>query len=170
VEQLRYVKSHIDAGVSAADAHRILNEELGRGRLPGASPGESRPLVLIAERDPYAADLTEYFLHTEGYDVCVALDARRARELFDERSPQVVVIDLLIAGGAGFRLCREFSESGSAHLLAVSALESAEEAVTAGASAFLQKPLEPLDLVSAVRDLLGTSALTRSDGSARAMD
>ena len=30
-----------------------------------------------------------------------------------------------------------------------------------GAAAFLSKPLEPLTLASTVRDLLGTSALTR---------
>jgi DNA-binding NtrC family response regulator len=32
----------------------------------------------------------------------------------------------------------------------------------AGAAAFLAKPLDPLKLVSTVRDLLGTSALVRS--------
>jgi DNA-binding transcriptional MerR regulator len=165
VEQLRYVKGQIGAGMSAADAHRLLADELAAGRLTGGTVQETsqaHPGVLIAERDPYAAELVEYFLNTEGYDVRVALDARRARELFDERSPEIVVMDLLISGGAGFRLCREFTESGRpVHLLAVSTLDSAEEAMSAGASAFLRKPLEPLEVVSVVRDLLGTSALAR---------
>jgi DNA-binding transcriptional MerR regulator len=167
VEQLKYVKRQIDAGISAADAHRMLDDELREGRLPGTGAGAApgQPLILIAERDPYAANLSEYFLRTEGFDVCVGLDAKRARELFDEHVPRVVVVDLLISGGAGFRLCREFAETGTALVLAVSALDSADEAVTAGASAFLRKPLEPLDLVSAVRDLLGTSALTRDERS-----
>jgi CheY-like chemotaxis protein len=39
----------------------------------------------------------------------------------------------------------------------------------AGASAFLTKPIEPLQLVSTVRDLIGTSALTGSVGP-RALD
>src|SRR5437870_2243004 len=34
--------------------------------------------------------------------------------------------------------------------------------LAAGASVFLTKPLEPLKLVSSVRDLLGTSALVRA--------
>lgn len=163
VEQLRFVKTRIDGGLSAADAHRLLQQELGAGRMPAVLDDDAtalRPLVLIAERDPYAAELSEYFLRTEGYDVFTAMDANQARAAFEERSPHVVIIDLLISGGAGFRLCREFSTHG-AHLLAVSALESAEEAMHAGASAFLRKPLEPLQLVSAVRDLLGTSALAR---------
>ena len=159
VEQLRFIKRQIDSGLSAADAHRLLEDELTGGGLGagGDSGGdELTPLVLIAERDLYAAELAEYFLKTEGYDVCTALDARRARAVFDGRSPQLVVLDLLISGGAGFRLCREFSDCGSVQVLAVSALDSAEEALSNGASAFLQKPLEPLHLVSIVRDLLRT--------------
>jgi DNA-binding NarL/FixJ family response regulator len=38
--------------------------------------------------------------------------------------------------------------------------------VAAGADAFLLKPLEPLQLVSAVRDLLGSSAMLRATGEA----
>ena len=106
----------------------------------------------------------EYFLKTEGYDVCTALNAGEARAMFDGRSPHLVVLDLLISGGAGFRLCREFSDRGSPQVLAVSALDSAEEALADGASAFLQKPLDPLQLLSIVRDLLRTSAITRTTG------
>jgi DNA-binding NtrC family response regulator len=50
---------------------------------------------------------------------------------------------------------------GTAQILAVSAIDSADEAMRLGAVAFLHKPLEPLLLASTVRDLLGTSALTR---------
>ena len=50
-------------------------------------------------------------------------------------------------------------------VLAISSLDARERALDAGADAFLQKPLDPLQLVSAVKDLLGQSALVR--GSAR---
>jgi DNA-binding response OmpR family regulator len=43
-------------------------------------------------------------------------------------------------------------------VVAVSVLESRDLALEAGADAFLLKPLEPLQLVSTVRDLLGSSA------------
>ncbi|MBO0745079.1 MAG: response regulator, partial [Candidatus Dormibacteraeota bacterium] len=164
VERLRFVKRQIDRGLSASDAHRLLEDELmgaGLGEA-GDGAGTDAPLVLIAERDPYAAELAEYFLKTEGYEVCTALSAGEARAMFDGRSPELVVLDLLLSGGAGFRLCGEFSNAGSVQVLAVSVLDSAEEALNDGASAFLQKPLEPLQLVSTVRDLLRTSALTRA--------
>ncbi len=164
VEQLRFVKAQMDSGASAADAHRLLAQELAASRIPAAPPerrSEAKSLILIVDRDPYAADLAEYFLRTEGYEVAIAHDAVQARLHFQERSPDVVVIDLLISGGAGFRLCAEFAAKGTASVLAVAAIDSADEAVHLGAAAFLRKPLEPLALVSSVRDLLGTSALTR---------
>ena len=165
LELLRFIKRQIESGMSAADAHRVLSQELASGRLPSDGDGEKeelRPLVLIAERDPYAAELSEYFLRTEGYEVATALDATQARLQFEERSPDLVVLDLLISGGAGFRLCREFTARVGTRVLAVSALDSADEALQVGASAFLNKPIEPLRLISTVRDLLGTSALARS--------
>lgn len=164
VEHLRFIKAQIESGKSAADAHRVLAQELSGGTLrtpPQAENGERPVLVLLVERDTYAADLEDYFLRTEGYDVCIANGATQAKSLFSERSPDLVVIDLMVSGGAGFGLCAEFTATGSTPVLAVSSIDMPDEAMVAGASAFLTKPLRPLDLVSAVRDLLGTSALAR---------
>jgi DNA-binding transcriptional MerR regulator len=164
VEKLRYLKGQMDAGISAADAHRLLSEELRGGSLPPATPDpatEAGPLILIAERDPYAAELADYFLRTEGWDVIIALDAVQAKLQFGERGPDVVLLDMLISGGAGFRLLNEFASQHKAHVIAISSLDFAEEAVRSGAAAFILKPLQPLVLVSTVRDLVGTSALVR---------
>ena len=163
LEQLRFIKARLEAGASAADAHRLLSQELAGDRIPAADVdpnSEALPLVLLAERDSYAANLAEYFLRTEGYEVSIASDATQTRLHFEERLPDLVIIDLLISGGAGFRLCGEFAANG-AQVLAVSAIDSADEAMKLGAAAFLHKPLEPLTLASTVRDLLGTSALAR---------
>ncbi len=164
VEQLKFIKAQIDAGVSAADAHRLLDQDLGDGRVPptpGDASSEHLPLILIAERDAYAAELAEYLLRTEGYAVSISTDAQQTRLLFTERAPDLVVIDLLISGGAGFRLCGELRSKSGAQILAVASIDAADEAIALGASAFLRKPLEPLALASTVRDLLGTSALAR---------
>jgi DNA-binding transcriptional MerR regulator len=164
VEQLRFIKAQIESGASAADAHRLLAEQIRSGGVsvaPEETSGELQPLVLIAEMDGYAAELAEYFLHTEGYRVAIALDAEHAQRMFEQRVPDVVIVDLLISGGAGFRLVAEFAQRGTAQILAIAAISAADEALRAGAAAFLRKPLESLQLVSTVRDLLGTSALVR---------
>jgi CheY-like chemotaxis protein len=166
VEHLRFIKAQIDSGKSAADAHRLLAQQLSRGPLrmtPDTRNGEQRILILLVERDTYAADLEDYFLRTEGYDVCTASGTAEARALFGERSPDLVIVDLMVSGGAGFGLCAELAAKGSTPVLAVSSIDMPDEAMLAGASAFLAKPVKPLDLVSAVRDLLGTSALARRE-------
>jgi DNA-binding response OmpR family regulator len=53
-------------------------------------------------------------------------------------------------------------------VLAISVLQARDEALAAGADAFLQKPLDPLEFVSTVKDLLGSSALVARHGRADA--
>src|SRR5262249_2819104 len=62
VEQLHFVKMRMADGMSAADAHRLLAEQIGPG-LPVVAPDGHSPrlLILLAEHDPYAAELQEYF-------------------------------------------------------------------------------------------------------------
>jgi DNA-binding transcriptional MerR regulator len=163
VEQLRFVRTCMADGASPADAHRLLAERIDAGLplAPAAGP-RSRLLILLAEGDPYAAEFEEYFLKTEGFDVEVTLDEKAARKSFSEKSPSLAVVELLISGGAGLDLCRFFREQdGDVLIIAVSVLASRDLAVEAGADAFLLKPLEPLQLASTVRDLLGSSAFLR---------
>ena len=158
VEQLRFVTSRMAAGLSAADAHRLLAEQLDSGLPVAAEAGQGRILILLAEPDPYAADYQEYFLKTEGFDVEMALNGEAARRSLEEKLPSLAVIELLISGGSGLSLCRYFKESEDVPVIAVSVLECRDEAIEAGADAFLLKPLDPLQLASTIRDLLGLSA------------
>jgi DNA-binding transcriptional MerR regulator len=163
VEQLRFVKARLDSGMSPADAHRLLAERVAAGSvsLGAPEPAETRLLILLAERDPHAAGLAEYFLRTEGYEVAAALDTAEAARIFDELTPSMIVIDLLISPGSGLELCRQLKQRSGAPVLAISTLETSDQALEAGADGFLQKPLDPLQLVSAVKDLLGASAFLR---------
>jgi DNA-binding transcriptional MerR regulator len=163
VEQLKFVRTCMADGAGPADAHRLLAERIDAG-LPLVLPAgpRARLLILLADCDPYAAEFQEYFLKTEGFEVEVTLDEEAARKSFTETSPSLVVVELLISGGAGLDLCRFFRErAGDVLIIAVSVLESRDLAVDAGADAFLLKPLEPLQFVSTVRDLLGSSAFLR---------
>jgi CheY-like chemotaxis protein len=164
VEQLRFIAAELARGLSAADAHRVLSDQ-GPDGPPGVNDGPSvrtRLLVLLAERDPVAAELEEFFLHTEGYEVNVALEGGEAEEHWIESQPQLAIVELMISGGMGTQLCRRLKQRhDTGALLAVSALEARDEALAAGADAFLQKPFDPLELVSTVKDLLGASALVR---------
>jgi DNA-binding transcriptional MerR regulator len=166
VDQLRFIRNQIEHGLQPADAHRLLAQQ--RHQEAASIPVEQHPgqrgsadattTVLLAERDPYAAEFAEYFLRTEGYTVRIALDPAAAAEILREEPPSVLVVDLLISGGAGLALCRAAQDNGSVPVLAVSAVDMRDQALAAGVEAFLVKPLDPLQFVSTVRDLVGTSA------------
>jgi|SRR5512132_206945 len=160
VEQLRFVKEGLDRGLQPAEAHRLLGEQLARRSVPSMDASEQAPrlLILLAERDPYAAEFAEFFLQTEGYEVALALDADDAALKLEQRLPQLAVIELLISGGTGADLCQRLKEAGVPACLVISTLDARDQALAAGADAFLRKPLDPLQFVSTVKDLLGKSA------------
>jgi CheY-like chemotaxis protein len=144
------------------------NEALERDQRPPAAPpspaepsGSPRLLILLAERDRYAAELTEYFLRTEGYRVETVFTVDEAVERFDTGRPDLAIVELLLDGGAGFALARRLADEGRCPVIVVSALDVSAHPEVRGAAAVLTKPLAPLDLVSTVRDLLGTSSLVR---------
>jgi DNA-binding transcriptional MerR regulator len=166
MEQLRFVAAEVSRGLSAADAHRLLNEqnEGGRSLTGDGRTGGARLLVLLAERDPVAADLAQFFLRTEGYEVHLALAVGDAEEQWLESRPQLAIVELMISGGRGAELCRRLKRHEAGAVLAISVLQARDEALAAGADAFLQKPLDPLEFVSTVKDLLGASALVARHG------
>ena len=159
VDQLRFVAAEVSRGLSAADAHRLLGTQESKLMMSGDESGRTRLLVLLAERDPVSAELQEFFLRTEGYDVSLAFAIDEAEEHWLASRPQLAIVELMISGGTGSQLCQRLKQHGAEAVLAISALEARDEALAAGADAFLQKPFDPLELVSTVKDLLGASAL-----------
>jgi CheY-like chemotaxis protein len=162
LEQLRFVKERLDEGLPAADAHRLLAE-----RQAGTHPiveretlnPPARPLVLLAESDRYGAELNGSFLRAEGYQVEIALTAEDAEEKFSSQNPALSIVELMISGGVGRELCQRLKKRRATPVLCISSLDLGEHALAAGADAFLKKPLDPLQLVAAVKDLLGDGGL-----------
>jgi CheY-like chemotaxis protein len=170
MEQLRFIATGVARGLSAADAHRLLLEQGAGGKplVDNDRNGGTRLLVLLAERDPVAADLAQFFLRTEGYEVHLALAVGDAEERWLESRPQLAIVELMISGGRGAELCRRLKQQHDAGaVMAISVLQARDEALAAGADAFLQKPLDPLEFVSTVKDLLGASALVARHGRER---
>jgi CheY-like chemotaxis protein len=165
VEQLRFLRDQSASGRSSADAHRLLQERLASGAAltDTTTENKSRLLILLAEQDRYAADFAEYFLRTEGYDVALVADSDEAIATIGHDTPDLAVIDLLISGGRGLALCARVRATSDVPILAISTLSLRDDALDAGASAFLQKPVDSLRLVAAIQDLVGRSALLRPE-------
>ena len=160
VESLRFVASRVARGFSAADAHRMLAER-ETAVPPAPDDGRrdpARTLVLIAERDPVAAELARSALEREGYDVETVFAASDAVERWREQRPRVAIVELMISGGQGKELCGRLKEHGNGSVLASSGLAAREDALAAGADAFLQKPIDPVELASTVKALVAADA------------
>jgi len=129
LDQLRFVCRQMALGLSAADAHRALVEHLAAGtaRFAAGADEAAERTILVVERYPYAAELEEYFLRTEGYDVHVARAIPDAERLIDEQVLDLAIVDLMIGGAAGLRLCQRRGET--LRILAVSALDQRERAM-----------------------------------------
>lgn len=166
VEQLRFIKERVDEGLTAADAHRLLAERQA-GAQPIVERRTSNPpagaLVLLAESDRYGAELNDVFLRGEGYDVEIALTAEDAEEKFASHDPALSIVELMISGGVGRELCERLKRRRGTPVLCVSSLDLGEQALAAGADAFLRKPLEPRQFLSTVTELLANGGLTRKE-------
>jgi DNA-binding response OmpR family regulator len=115
----------------------------------------------VAERDPHAADLLEHVLRGEGIAVEVATTGEAALAAFGARTPALTIVEALLDGGQGLAVCSELKARGASAVLAISGLRVADEAIAAGADAFLLKPFGALALVGAVNDLLSRRAAAR---------
>ena len=157
LEQLRFVKERLDEGLSAADAHRLLADRDAETqpilRLRAPDPA-GRLLVLLVESDRYGAELGGASLRREGFDVAIATSASEAEEKFASQNPALSIVELMISGGVGRDLCQRLKRRRGTPLLCVSSLDIGEQALAAGADAFLKKPLEPMQLATTVRELL----------------
>jgi DNA-binding transcriptional MerR regulator/CheY-like chemotaxis protein len=122
-----------------------------------------RSVVLLAERDRFAAAAAEHCLVAAGFDVRVAFTAADALSLVPRDAPGgrpasarpvVAVVELLISGGAGLELCRSLHQHG-VPVIAASVLNCRDEALAAGASYFLAKPLDSRQLPGLVAACAG---------------
>ena len=89
VEQLRFVKEGLDRGLQPARPIACSASSSRRSGVASTDAREQAPrlLILLAERDPYAAEFAEFFLQTEGYEVALALDADDAALKLEQRFP-----------------------------------------------------------------------------------
>lgn len=110
--------------------------------------------VLVVEDDLDILDSVRILLEMENYSVKATQQADKVQSLMHNFKPDVVVMDLLLSGTDGSRLCRQIrSKERVKHtpIVMMSAHPSAfPRAKKAGATDFVEKPFEISDLLNTI--------------------
>jgi response regulator RpfG family c-di-GMP phosphodiesterase len=127
----------------------------------------ARVRLLVVDDDPGLLALIRTTFEDVEVDVDEATTSAAAREVVAAGPPDVIVLDVRLAGESGLDLCRSLKSdlrTASIPIVLLSGLVdlAPRDAAAAGADAYLPKPFSPLQLLGLVERLaggLGTYAL-----------
>lgn len=116
--------------------------------------------VLIVDDDKDVVKGLAVRLKSHGFQVSCAHDAITAVSAARQERPDVVLLDLGLPGGDGFTVMKRLeslTETVSTPIIVVSARDSIgtqKRAIAAGATAFLQKPVDNNELLASIQQAL----------------
>lgn len=115
--------------------------------------GLERPLVLIIEDEPRAAELLVNYMKPEGFSAFCASTTAQAVIIADELEPEAIIVDLSTPMSLEWRMIRELRghpRLEAIPIVVVSVTEEGDEARTLGVAAHLTKPVGKRQLLDTV--------------------
>jgi response regulator RpfG family c-di-GMP phosphodiesterase len=122
--------------------------------------------ILVVDDDIALCELVRMAFELEGITVDEAHHVIEADKLVNERVPDAIILDIGLPGIDGLfytaRL-RESPETRSVPIIAISGSGNAgASALDAGATAFVHKPFDPLELLTMIEPMIGVRPLTHA--------
>ncbi len=112
------------------------------------------PKVLVVDDDPQANHLLKLLLELDGFEVALCSHGARVQAAAREEKPDVMLMDVHIAGADGLQILREMREDPALRQLPVvmySGMNLEYECKAAGANAFVLKPYQQDELMAALK-------------------
>src|ERR1700690_2184686 len=122
--------------------------------------------ILIADDNNTNVELLEAYLDGVECEIAVAVDGRDTLAKVAEFQPDLILLDIMMPKLSGFEVCKVLKRDANTRqimILMVTALNETgdiERAVAAGCDDFLSKPVNKLELVKRVENMLRLHQVT----------
>ncbi|HZZ28641.1 MAG TPA: response regulator [Pirellulales bacterium] len=121
-------------------------------------PRKSR--ILIADDNAPNVELLEAFLADVDSEIAVAMDGRDTLDKVASFKPDLILLDIMMPKLSGFEVCRKLKQDPKTKnimvlmVTALNELGDIERAVDSGTDDFLSKPVNKLELLKRVENML----------------
>jgi len=112
--------------------------------------------ILVIDDDPAMTELLAQMLKAHGFNVISSNSGEEGIKKARFDSPDVVILDLMMAGMDGWQVCSFIRQFSTVPILILSALDNSGTVVTAldaGADDYLAKPVSSGVLISRIKTL-----------------
>ena len=110
--------------------------------------------ILVVDDEKPIADILEFNLDKEGYDVFVAYDGNEAIDLVRTEEPDLVLLDIMLPEKDGMEVCREIRKDYQMPIIMLTAKDSEIDKVLGlelGADDYVTKPFSNRELIARVK-------------------
>ena len=127
--------------------------------------------VLVVEDEPNLLAALKYTLEREGYDALTADNGETGLRVAREKSPDIVILDVMLPALDGFEICRLLRRESSVPIIMLTARGGEMDRVVGlelGADDYVTKPFSMRELLARIRNTLRRSASAAAGGGAAA--
>ncbi len=122
--------------------------------------------ILIVEDEPALQETLAYNLQKQGYEVETAGDGYAALEAARARTPDLILLDLMLPGLDGFEVCKVLRKEMNVPVLMLTARDDEIDRVVGlevGADDYLTKPFSMRELIARVKAQLRRTRVIREE-------
>ena len=115
--------------------------------------------ILIVDDEPHILRSLGFVLNKAGYEVLQARSGQEALELVQEKSPDLIFLDIMMPEVDGYEVCRRVKasdESAQTYVIMLTAKgqeSDREKGLGVGADEYLTKPFSPAKITERVREI-----------------